>query len=339
MNEDWAFPSPLVLGYSAANMDYRFWKILALAFGIAGCAHNPGTFYQEGFRHTDLPYRIHAGEQGGAALLAPDWRLENYYVGPSRRLVPKKGEEIEHKFDTDGDGEVDQRLTSQRFDIKLDHLKKDQTIWLRSLPISQTDAHKELKVLLRDYVERVSMSDVMLITFGHEGRDVSVAAPLGRKVGTLRFTEAFNMDGRDMLAATVDVVDLDKSRVDPDVERRRHQLLFVRTNFYIPVSRQQARVHLFPVIMVIGYSSMTDDFAEGLVDYGKFVDAIELGAPPRDPRVRRPAARTWDAGFPGRRLSLPQGFIQRLTQALGTPEELPPGTVPQVELQNADPSI
>ncbi len=65
---------------------------------------------------------------------------------------------VAREYDLDDDGDADVRIDEPYYDLLLEHRRKDAVIWLRSVPISNDDANKDLAVFAENYVDSASGS-------------------------------------------------------------------------------------------------------------------------------------------------------------------------------------
>ncbi|GEM_PF-1551345 len=172
------------------------------------------------------------------------------------------------------------------------------------MPVSSADREKTLDVVLRGYVERMASSEVSFITLGPT--TTRVTAQLSR-TATVRHSQPLVLGGREALLATVDVVDVNQLKVDPDTERTRVQLVFVKTGYEAEIVRYEERG--LPVIMVVALVTPASQTKDALPDFASLLSSLELGP-------QQSTMNGWDEGFPGARLTLPPGTVDRLVGKL-----------------------
>ncbi len=252
-----------------------------LAVGCGSAVGNIGRFDASGFRHERYRYGVQAGPDG--AILSRDWRLDNFQQ-TSRRTVPKSGPAYRSDvgFDTDGDGEIDQHVELNRYDLRYRHVRNRGSIWLSTIPLSTNLSQTDLRVLMRDYVDAVSGAGFVGVNFGG-----TVVAGIERRFATrILDSQVITVHGLPGFAATVEVANVDQMQLSPDSRWERARVVLIRTPFEYapPRSLTTVRDTHYPVVMLVGYTNLPEDFDAGLPDFVRFVNQIVFAdAPPETP--------------------------------------------------------
>ncbi len=147
------------------------WLVLSAAMTGVSCMTAAGTFTPDRFAHNEYPYEVRYLEEGPKNLLGADWRLDNYVWSRGTPTGEKQGRDysVTREYDLDDDGNADVSVDEPYYDLLLEHRRKDAVIWLRSVPISNDDANKDLSVFAENYVESASGASGVLVRFGLDG--------------------------------------------------------------------------------------------------------------------------------------------------------------------------
>lgn len=287
-----------------------FVLVLIGSFG-SGCAGSLGSFDTMGFVHGEYPYTVEYRNEAKQTFITNAWRLDNFY-GPPGELTPKEGDEYRStvRFDADGDGTYDTSRKVFIYDLSFDHVKRDQSIFLRTMPIDRDDARKDLDVIMRDYISAISGAGFAVVNLSD--KPVKVEKRFATKIVGQK---AFKLADRDALIVVIDVSNVDQHAVNSQDSDRRVALLFVRTGYQHLVSWRNSK---FPVVMVVGYASHADTFDEGVPAYEYFTSRIML----RDGETRRRPSTSADVeneasiaevrALPAKPLALTRGTVAAL---------------------------
>jgi hypothetical protein len=81
--------------------------------------------------------------------------------------------------------------------------------------------------------------------------------------------------GREALAATFEVANVEQLRIRPEVIDERVRLVLVRTDYAYAVPT--VRRFEFPSFLLVGYANQPEDFERGIGDFDRLLSAIALG--------------------------------------------------------------
>lgn len=253
--------------------------LLCLASGLAGCTpHATGTFDDKGYQHTIYGYRVdatHAPDPKIAKenLLGEDWKLDNYYRDQELGLAPKTTDDYltKFEFDTNGDGKPDFNKEELLYDLRFKHMKRDATIWLRTIPISDDLKDKELRVLLQRYVDEVSGAGFEAVKLG----PTQTLLREKRFGATIVNRGSLKVAGQDAYQTTFDVANVDEVAVNPNARRVRVRIVLIRTPFQysaVPTYTGDAKAYKYAVLMLAGYANLPEDFAKDEQDFQQLLE-------------------------------------------------------------------
>ena len=244
---------------------------LLAAITIACGPLSPGVFDASGFTSDAYDFGVTNTPEG--SLLPNDWRLDNLYERGGR-LRPKRtpGYMTKFSFDTNGDGTIDRTMEEFAYELRFENIENDGIIWLRTFPISETDRHKKLRVLMKSYIDDASKAGYELVVIGTHSQLVE------RRFAAKPVVECdVQVAGKPAYEAVVDVSNLDRIKVDPTAVEKRVKLVLVATGFNYRVYSRSDGV-LFPVLMLAGYSNNLQDFEAGERVFDQFLDRITINA-------------------------------------------------------------
>jgi hypothetical protein len=270
--------------------------VLFAPAALAACGLSPqGALTPTGYESNHPTYRV---VKNGSQFLDDAWMLDNYYTGEFGKLHPKVDGIYKTSFavDPDGAGKFDAKLDAVTYDLRFEHKKHAAFIWLRSVPTADDLRDKDLRVLMRDYVEEIAGA-------GYEAVQLT-GAP---KVVEKRYAAEIVAQGEAKLAskdayyAVIDVANIDQIKLTPSTRHVRVELVFARpgTDY---VARPQSRGTMaFPALLVAGYANFPEDFAADEAAFRTLLADIEIGgqrgftvaeanAPPTAPSASASAA-------------------------------------------------
>lgn len=249
--------------------------VVALASGCVVGGHgwdseaiDRGVFTASGFAHKDYKLRVSPGSNSGE-ILGPNWILDNYYRRDGE-LKPRDGEDYlsHYSLDLNGDGTFESTVTEYRFLLRYKHAEHDGVIWLRALPLSPDERRKELKSLMRTYVDGVAGAGYEAVSFGGPPQVVE-----RRYAAEIVAASPARVGGHEAYAATVDVANVDQLKLSPTRRKTRVGLVLIRTTFWLRVSGEVN----YPVLLVTGYSNQPDDYPRAIAEYQSFLGRIDFG--------------------------------------------------------------
>jgi hypothetical protein len=241
---------------------------------LAAIACHPapaGSLTPAGYQHDTFKYKISKPLPG---FLGDDWKLDNYYKDEDGSYAPKHDGMYltTYHFDVDDDGKVDYHEKALTYDLRLQNKKHEAFIWLRTVPISNELKDKELRVLLKDYVDGIAGAGYEAVQFTGDPQQRVVEKRFAAEIveqgnGTLA--------GQDAYVVKMDVANIDQLKVSPNSRRTRVELVFARTGFEYRYD-VGAKPYKFPVLMMAGYANFPDDFATDEAAFQKFLGEIEI---------------------------------------------------------------
>jgi len=241
----------------------------ALVFLATACQPAKGSLMPTGYQSEKPTYRV---VKTGETFLGDSWMLDNYFTDRLGRYVPKN-EGIyttTFSFDLDGDGKFDDKYDAPTYELRFQHKRHEAFIWLRCIPLSAELRDKDLRVLMKNYVDEVAGA-------GYEAVQLSGAhAVVERRYAAevVDQSEA-KLAGRDAYHATIDVANIDQIKLTPSTRRVRVELVFLRpgTDYEL---RTNEFGHTFPALLMIGYANLPDDFVADAPAFRTFLSEIEI---------------------------------------------------------------
>lgn len=245
---------------------------LKFALGLAlllvtGCAKG-AHFREDAFYHDTFPYRVMNAE-AGALRPTEAWRIRNYQLGKhGEPLKPKRGGEVEFRFDTDNDGTFESKRRLPRYDVLLTHRNDDGQIWVRTVPLSAENSETDLAILARRFVEAVAGEGSLTVTL-QDGASATAGARLATRVldahkGRLDDIEAYEV--------IFEIANVDQLKLDPNSRWQRVRLIFSRPDsFQYSVGRAT-----YSVMILLGYENFPEAFAEGNKDFERLLGRVDL---------------------------------------------------------------
>jgi hypothetical protein len=219
-------------------------------------------------------------------ILPSDWRLDNLY-GPDHKPKVTAEYMTTYEFDVDGDGKYETKKDDYAFELRFENVKNSGIIWLRMVPISDTDSQKLPRVLIRDYIEAIAQTgyEVSVIS-----GNVRISAQKRFATETLSETEG-TLAGAPAHAFTLNVANVDQVQLEKAARSNRVKLVLARppVEYHLSPPKNAA----FPMALVAGYANHPDDFAAGLPVFDDFLARIGVrgvaGASLRETAAKPPA--------------------------------------------------
>ncbi|MGF1467953.1 MAG: hypothetical protein ACFCGT_17670 [Sandaracinaceae bacterium] len=260
--------------------------VLVLGYGALGCgALRPGRFLEGSFEHEHLEYRIEGTSMGD--FLA-GWTLLNFQPGPDGSPGPSRvGPDWVYRpeVDLDGNGVVQAADPQPIYDLYFHSRRDGGVIWVRTLPLPPSRSETELRVLGTLFVNAVGQAGLERAAFD----DAATLASADRAFATREIDTADRqVDGRPALQVDLEVVSAEELAHGQDARWHRARVVLVRTE--LPWSPWggggwSTRTTLWPVIMVVGYANLPDDFPAGLGSHEELLQRIRFRTP-RTARMR-----------------------------------------------------
>jgi hypothetical protein len=233
-----------------------------------------GSFTPDRFAHNEYPYEVRYAEEGPKNLLGADWRLDNYVWTRGTPTEEKRGSAyfVTREYDLDENGDSDLRVKEPYYDLLLEHRKKDAVIWLRSVPISNDDANKDLGVFADNYVESASGTS-HLVRFGLDspvdsGGTRFASRVLSRAGCSIASAPAYRVD--------FEVANVDQAQLTPGARWSRNRVVLLRTPFRHVPSPDDHKDISVPVVMLAGLRAAPEDFETLSADFDRLLDRIVI---------------------------------------------------------------
>jgi len=257
---------------------------LSVLCTTVGCGPSAtGGFDDKGYQHTKFDYRVDAARASDPGisngnLLGSNWKLDNFYHGETNSLVQKSSESYrtEYDFDTNDDGKADFSQEDFLYDLRFKHLKRDAVIWLRTIPISDDEKDKDLRVLLQRYVDEVSGAGFEKVKLG------PTTTMIREKRFAARIVDRgpFKLAEQDAYETTFDVANVDDVAINPNARQFRVRIVLARTPFEYTAKprRGNGLKHTnYAVVMLAGYANLPEDFATDEQDFQQMLDHTVIG--------------------------------------------------------------
>ncbi len=267
------------------------WRIGGLAWVVcvlSACAtvHPPDVMekWHASYRHRLYDYHV-AFAPGVSSPLPAEWRLENLVRSKNRQLgSTKPGREYHHgvRLDPDLDGKFEEAASVFTYDLLFTHSKHNGRIWVSTIALPGPMRERNLEVLARDYLESVSTTGAVVI-----GLDKAIRSTEDKAyVTSVRRESPVRLDGREAREMVFDVVDAKEARLSNSARSQRAKVVLVRPPFAwtnrdvsgaSSLKDARTNVPLYPVVLVLGYVNDSPEFARGLGDFDRMVDAVKIG--------------------------------------------------------------
>jgi hypothetical protein len=255
------------------------WGLLAGAmFGLVGCVPT-SNFKGPAYMHEQHAYMVSYDKATNQQVMGDEWILDNYRRGETtpgsspNTLSRKDAPEYMtlYSFDLDDDGKYEDKEKLPAYDLLFKHRKTNAQIWVSTIPLSRETAEKELRVLLDNYVDAMSGSGAVVFKLG-----TGIAVDEKRFSARLVEKTPVKMSGKEALAATIEVANVDQLKLSPDARREKARIVLVRPDFRILRERMGQKPVPFRVLMVVGYSNGPEDFDAQYPEFERFLGKIHL---------------------------------------------------------------
>lgn len=247
---------------------------LTLALVVAsislGCA-SQSAFRGDGYYNDRYSYRV--GYTSPGKLSGSDWILENFQLdADGQPTSPKVGPDYRFMFhaDVDGDGTLEPAEELDLVDVGLVHKSSAARIWLSSIPIDQTLAQTELKVLAKGFVEAVSGTGLRVERIGVSKQRSYATRVVDEK--------AIDIDGLPAHHITFEMASVEQLELDPNSRWQRVSIVLVRPGFFWAPKYPKGPNQLFPVLLIAGYEAQPDRFQANVGDFEAFLRRIAFVA-------------------------------------------------------------
>lgn len=265
--------------------------VLAVVCATSCAPKQKGALDASGYSSAAYALSVKNASHGG--IVSNRWRLDNLW--PKRnKLVPKDTAEYMTKFyfDVDGDGKADTTEKDFLYELRLANLHNDGVIWLRTFPIAAYDAQKDLRVLMKEYIDGASHNGFEVVVIGTSGATAVAIVQKPRFAGKVLQENTTTLAGAAAYEATVDVANVDRITVEPDAVEKRVKMVLVRPGFTRTV-KSKSRKYQFPVLLLAGYSNNVKDFDATGKEFDELLSRVVVqgrsGYSPLAPTVAEPS--------------------------------------------------
>ena len=239
--------------------------LLTLAVGC-GARQRAGTFDERGYRQAILEYRIANGD--GGEVLGSAWRLDNYREDMSLKTSPAYV--VTTRYDEDDDGDLEDYGTRPLDDLRYQSTRDAGVIWVRTLPLPRALATTELSVILRLLVDALAETGTVAAAVSSD----TVLATTRTFTGSILDQESVVVDGREGIAATIEIANVAQLQLDSGARTERVRLVLVRTDYRVPLVASDLYAGLVPGLMMLGYSNLPGEFDRSLTDFEGLVGRV-----------------------------------------------------------------
>jgi hypothetical protein len=228
--------------------------------------------------HEQHAYLVSYDEAAKQQIMGDEWILDNYRRGEATAGSPSTLSRKEapeymalYAFDLDDDGKYEDKEKLPAYDLLFKHRKTNAQMWVSTIPLSRETSEKELRVLLDNYVDAMSGSGAVVFKLGKE-------LGIDEKRYSARVVEKspVKLSGKEALAATIEVANIDQLKLSPDARREKARIVLVRPDFRILRERMGQAPVPFRVLMVVGYSNGPEDFDAQYSEFKRFLGKIHL---------------------------------------------------------------
>lgn len=200
-------------------------------------------------------------------MLPGSWAIDNYRKDRSQWIRKNQGGYItRYEFDNNDDGTSDDAVETFTYALRYEHSVISGVIWLRNSLIPNKLRSKSLRVLMQTYIAELAGPTYEIVRSGLATSRIPVGRP---HAAAIVAQGPVTVAGQAAYMATFDIADVDQIKLTPDVHTQRVQLVLMRAPQDEKVVHSQAdrKDTTYPVIVLMGYSSMPADFQAGLEDF------------------------------------------------------------------------
>ncbi|MBI5490159.1 MAG: hypothetical protein HY905_22685 [Deltaproteobacteria bacterium] len=240
----------------------------------AGCATLDARFGPVGYHDNVYGLFVRYVDAPRYDLMGADWRLDNFVLNDHGLPTAVKATDeytTELEFDVDGDGEDDREGTFRLYVLRFEHRRDPGVIWLRTFPVSDRLAERELPALADDYVQEVAGGSYFAVRLAGRPmvQDVRLATVVIEEGET-------RVDETPAWQVTFDVANVDQLRLDPNSRSSRVRVVLLRPPFTYPVRARGHDMVEYTTLMVLGYANSPDYFDAHVGEFQDFLDRIRL---------------------------------------------------------------
>lgn len=248
-----------------------------MTISLSGCgATQRGSFTAAGYQDSVFDLRVTPASSSGMPM-DDQWNLDSHFL-KSKEWTPKTGPEwqLEYRFDHDDDGETDSSQKSYAYDLKFVHAVHGGSIFVRTMPYSRKYAQRDLKVLMRSYIDGASRVGYGLV----ELASGTVAAEVDRYAVNTVVEAAGKVGDSDAWFALIEIASVDDLQLSRDSRRERALLVMIRTPFKwtIGIGRRRGKDAKteYPVLVIAAYSNAPTDFDRGIADFQGLLERVQI---------------------------------------------------------------
>ena len=251
-----------------------------ILLGASGCGPAlDAALTKDRFRHDRYGYEVRSASAQEFLPAGEGWKVDNLQFEDmktstgeaKKKLVSKTGADyvVRYFLDYDDDGESDELGEFYTYDLRLVNVRNAGAIWLRTLPLHPDDEQRDLRVLAEQYVAGVAGTHYEVAQLEGALYHVNHANTYATSI---QHRASGTLAGQPAYAVTVDVAEVHQLELDPKARGQRVTLVFVRTPFHF-----EYRQRKLPVLMLVGYSNLVDDYQGGLDALHGFLSHIAIG--------------------------------------------------------------
>jgi hypothetical protein len=244
-------------------------SVLCAAALLAACGSQRAELTSDGLMHGRFGYHIRPA--GGLhSFVSSDWRVENFLPDGDA----KSGAEYDTSWfvDVNDDGDDDRLEGASYYDLRLEHRRNNGSIWVRTFPVSDITADKELTVIVQNYVENIAAAGYFTAGITETG---ALRIEERRFATRVLDTKSIGLDGQEAAAVLFDVADVNQLQMSANARSARALVLISRTPFRYRV-RTGLGVREWPVLMLVGFANAPGNFDASLPDFRRFLSSIEM---------------------------------------------------------------
>jgi hypothetical protein len=277
---------------------------------VSGCV-TAGALDEHGYSNRTYPYRVAYRDASAKRLLGPNWQLDNWSFDKDRRdWSEKSGDDYvaQRTMDLDRNGTVSpgERAKEAIFDLKLVSRTTGAVVWTKAHPIHPDDADRKLSILLDNYVDSLRGNGLYA-----QGSVFSIERVASRRFTTF-VTERSEgtLSGSPMIAATIELAEVDRLQVRPDERNAKIRLVMVKYPYLLDWGNANIFQRVCPTypaangsqrrcytLLVLGYYNTPEHFAEELPAFEQILKQVSISSAPGN--TSPPAKRQASAPSPG----------------------------------------
>ncbi len=250
-------------------------SIMAAGLAAACVPSASGAFGAGRFQSSQYPYDIVYQGSGPDEIVSKDWRIDNFR-STGAALVAKTTDPywVERAYDVNDDGVPEYKEREPFYEILLEHRELDAALWVRTVPMSNHDRQKALRVFAERYVESAAGSGHIAVHFGAEVTVSIEKRFASRVVGEVDCEVA----GRPTRVVDFEVANVDQLQLSDSARWSRGRVAFIRTNYEHPVGLGGTEGGKYPVLMIVGLSANPTEFDKLAPDFDSLLGRIAMGS-------------------------------------------------------------